>query len=230
MSPFYAAHGVELLLPFDIMETMFLVSKITTHLPTASLLAICAWMLQKCEDNLARIHNHVLATRYTSAWDFEKQNINRIQDYSFDSKELVLVLNEKIEPEIGWKCRPCYFGPMVVINWSQGGGYTLAEIDGTVSCLKYMAFCLIPYYVYFQNCLEITEFVNINNLSDGEEIEVEDMMRTLFPERKVEVTFRLPTECDSYGSFLFFYFYFISFILFLILLFPLLLTNNYLCN
>ena len=136
---------------------------------------------------MARIHNHVLATRYTSAWDFEKQNINRIQDYSFDSKKLVLVLNEKIEPEISWKCRSRYFGPMVVINWLQGEGYTLAEIDGTVSCLKYAAFCLIPYHVHFQNCFEITEFMNINNLSDEKETEVENMMRTLFLERKVEV-------------------------------------------
>ena len=96
MSPFYAAHGVEPLLLFDITEVTFLVHKITTHLPMANLLAIQAQMLQKHKDNLARIHNRVLAAHYTSAWDFEKQNINRIQDYSFDSGELVLVLDKKI--------------------------------------------------------------------------------------------------------------------------------------
>jgi len=69
----------------------------------------------------------------------------------------------------------------------QGGAYTLAEINGAVSHLKYVAFCLIPYHTHSQNHLEITEFVDVNDLSNGEEAGVEDMMRTLFLERKGEV-------------------------------------------
>jgi len=177
MSPFYAAHGIEPLLPFDITEAMFLVPKITAYLPTASLLTIHAQMLQKHEEDLARIHNHVLAARYTSTWDFEKQNTNWIQDYNFESGELVLVLNKKIKPEVGQKCRPRYFGPMVVVNWLQGGAYTLAEINGAVSHLKYVAFYLISYYACSQNHLEITEFIDANDLSKGEEAGVEDVTR-----------------------------------------------------
>jgi len=40
---------------------------------------------------------------------------------------------------------------------------------------------------YSRNHLEITEFVDINNLSDRKEKGVEDMTRTLFLEKKREV-------------------------------------------
>ena len=165
------------------MEATFFVPEITAHLLIASLLAICAWMLQKCEEDLTRIHDHVLAAHYISAWDFEKWNTNWIWDYNFESRELVLVLNKKIEPKVDQKCRPRYFGPMVAINQSQGGAYTLVEINGAVSCLKYAAFRLIPYHACSQNCLEIMEFVDANDLSEGEKAGVENAMRTLILEK-----------------------------------------------
>jgi len=66
MTPFYAAYEVKLLLPFDITEATFLTAKFSMQLSTASLLAIHACMLQKCEEDLAKIHDHVLATHYVS--------------------------------------------------------------------------------------------------------------------------------------------------------------------
>jgi len=80
-------------------------------------------MLQKCEEDLAEIHNHVLVARYTSTWDFEKKNANWIRNYNFHSGELVLVLNKKIEPDIGWKCKSRYFRPMVVVKHLQSSAY-----------------------------------------------------------------------------------------------------------
>jgi len=70
-------------------------------------------MLQKCGEDLAKIYDHVLATHYVSIWEFERKNINCIVDYDFKVGELVLVLNKKIEPDVGWKYKPHYFGPMV---------------------------------------------------------------------------------------------------------------------
>ncbi|KAJ3576954.1 hypothetical protein NP233_g69 [Leucocoprinus birnbaumii] len=40
-------------------------------------------MRQKRDDDLAKIHDRVLAARYASTRDFEKRNANRIRDYDF---------------------------------------------------------------------------------------------------------------------------------------------------
>jgi len=126
-------------------------------------------MLQKREEDLVEIHNHVLAAHYTSTRDFEKKNANWIRNYNFYSGELVLVLNKKIEPDVGQKCKPRYFGPMVVVKCLQSSVYILAEINGAISCLKFAAFCLIPYHPQSRKCLEITEFVNLKDLGGVEE-------------------------------------------------------------
>jgi len=67
----------------------------------------------------------------------------------------------------------------------------LAEVNGTVSYLKFTAFCLIPYHSYSQKYLEIMEFVDKKDLEDidGEEREetIENTMRKLFLKRKGKV-------------------------------------------
>lgn len=116
MTPYYAVHGMEPLHPFDIMEAMFLASQVTKHLTDAELLTTHACMLQKCDEDLAKIHDKVLVMCYLSIRDFEKKNTNCIHDYNFKIGELVLVLNKKIKLEIGCKCKLHYFGPMVVVK------------------------------------------------------------------------------------------------------------------
>jgi len=103
-------------------------------------------MLQKHDKDLVTIHTWVLAARYTSIQEFEKKNANWICNYDFGTGELVLVLNKKIEPDVGRKGKPHYFGPTVVVKRLQSGAYLLAEVNGTVSHLKFVAFWLIPYY------------------------------------------------------------------------------------
>jgi len=164
MTPYYAVHGVEPLHPFDVTEATFLAARINSHLSTASLLSIRVRMLQKRDEDLATIHNCVLAARYASIQDFEKRNANQICNYDFGTGELVLVLNKKIEPDVGRKGKPRYFGPMVVVKCLQSGAYLLAEVNGTVSHLKFAAFRLIPYQPRSRKRLEITEFVDSKDL------------------------------------------------------------------
>ena len=183
---FYAAHRVKPLLPFDIMEATFLTAKFSKQLSTASLLAICACMLQKHDEDLAKIHDYVLATCYASTWEFERKNINCIVDYDFKTRKLVLVLNKKIEPNIGQKCKPCYFRPMVVVTQLQNGAYILSEVDGVISYLKFAAFCLIPYQAQSRKYLEITEFVDQKELKGIEEERRVDDVNVIL-ERKGEV-------------------------------------------
>jgi len=172
MTPYYAIHGVKPLHPFDITEAIFLAARINSHLSTASLLSIHACMLQKCDEDLATIHNCMLAARYASIQDFEKRNVNRICNYDFGTEELVLVLNKKIEPDVGRKGKPRYFGPMVVVKRLQSGAYLLAEVNGAVSRLKFAAFWLIPYQPCSRKRLEITEFVDSKDLRGVGEEEV----------------------------------------------------------
>ncbi len=70
-TPFFMAHGVEPILPFDITLAMFLVPNIAKPLPTSELLAICARQLQKCNEDLTAIHNNVLKCRFESVRQFK---------------------------------------------------------------------------------------------------------------------------------------------------------------
>jgi len=174
ITPYYAVQGVEPLYPFDITKATFLTARINSHLSTASLLSIRVHMLQKRNEDLATIHNCVLAARYTSIQGFEKRNANWICNYDFGTGELVLVLNKKIKPDVGRKGKPRYFGPMVVVKRLQSSTYLLVEVNGTVSHLKFAAFWLIPYQPCSQKHLEITEFVDSKDLGEvGEEEVVE---------------------------------------------------------
>ena len=56
---------------------------------------------------------------------------------------------------------------MVVLRWTTGGSYLLAELDGAVSKLRYAAFRLIPYYPRFSMSIPVTELTGL----DEEEIE-----------------------------------------------------------
>jgi len=49
---------------------------------------------------------------------------------------------------------------MVVVTQLQNGAYILSEVDGVISYLKFVTFCLIPYQAQSRKYLEITEFVD----------------------------------------------------------------------
>ncbi|KXN93042.1 hypothetical protein AN958_10113, partial [Leucoagaricus sp. SymC.cos] len=60
---------------------------------------------------------------------------------------LILILNKRIEPNVGRKCCPQYFSPMIVAKRLHSGAYLLAEINSAVLKLKFAAFRLIPYHL-----------------------------------------------------------------------------------
>ncbi|KIJ60530.1 hypothetical protein HYDPIDRAFT_177375 [Hydnomerulius pinastri MD-312] len=163
-TPFYMAHGVEPLLLFDITEATFLLPEVTTKLNTDNLVAIRVRQLAKRDEDVAIIHDRVLRTRLTSITDFEKRFANSIHDHDFKPGAFVLVLDKKAEAAPNAKCKPRYFGPMVVVSRSRTGSYRLAEVDGTISKLKFADFRLIPYHAHSPKPLDVTEFVNPEDL------------------------------------------------------------------
>ena len=62
---------------------------------------------------------------------------------------------------------------MVVVSRSQNGSYRLAEVDGTVSKLKFAAFRLIPYFPRSLDTIEVTQFVNPEDLAGVAPVEEE---------------------------------------------------------
>ena len=153
-------HGIEPLLPLDIIEATFLVPEITTKLDTASLIASRARQLAKREEDLQQIHERVIRSRFASIADFERQVAHSIRDQDFKPGSLVLVLKKKIKAASNAKCHPRYFGPMVVVSRTHNGSFRLAELDGTVSKLKFTAFHIIAYHARLSKSISVTQFVD----------------------------------------------------------------------
>ena len=112
LSPFYMAHGVEPILPFDITLATFLVPDLVKPLTTNELIATRARQLEKRQEDLAEIHDRILRSRFTSAQQFERQHAHTIRDFDFRPGTLVLVRNPGAELD---KVKPRYCGPMLVV-------------------------------------------------------------------------------------------------------------------
>ena len=159
MSPFYAVHGFEPLLPFDITHATFLLPTISGKMTDAELLAIRSRQLERRDEDIAEIQKRVLKARFGSIADFEKKHKHTIIDYDFAPGELVLVLNKKIEPDLGRKGKARYFGPLMVVKRLLNGNYRLSELTGAISKLKYAAFRLVPYYPRCRKTFKVTNIV-----------------------------------------------------------------------
>jgi hypothetical protein len=147
-SPYYMAHGVEPVLPFDLEEATWLISYPTDNPPatTTDLLAARARALQKRDEDLDQLRSQVFAARVASTSRSVARNAAKIIDFNFDPGSLVLVRNSENEKNLSGKTNPRYLGPMVVVRRNTGGAYILAELDGALSRLRYAAARLVPYH------------------------------------------------------------------------------------
>jgi transposase InsO family protein len=164
-TPFFMAHGVEPILPFNITLATFLVPNIAKPLSTDELISIRTRQLQKREDDLAAIHNNILHSRFSSVRQFERTFEKTITKHEFKPGALVLVRNSSIESDLGRKTKPRYFGPMVVIRRTPNGTYRLAELDGAVSKLRFAAFRIVPYHARSRTSVPVTRLIDREELT-----------------------------------------------------------------
>ena len=72
LSPYFMAHGIEPLFPFDLSEATFLVPvSVTDPLSTSGLIAWHARQLQKCEEDLESMKERIFKARFDSIKQFE---------------------------------------------------------------------------------------------------------------------------------------------------------------
>ncbi|KIJ08137.1 hypothetical protein PAXINDRAFT_89329 [Paxillus involutus ATCC 200175] len=164
------AHGVEPLFPFDLAQATFLVPPPESDsLNTTALITFRARQLQKRHEDIDSIQEKVLKSRFQSIKQFKQTFKNHIKDYNFAPESLVLELNRKTKPR--------YLGPMLVVRRTKGGLYMLAELDGSISKLRYAAFRLLPYHMRSRISVLVTSIVGFNDeaLESMEGIEEEEL-------------------------------------------------------
>ena len=82
-SPFYMAHGIEPLLPFDLAEATYLAPKLDLLVSMEDLIAARAKMLQKQLEDLLWVQSQVLKAQWKSVKEMERSMKNKIQDFNF---------------------------------------------------------------------------------------------------------------------------------------------------
>ena len=174
-SPFYLAHGIEPLHPFDLVEATYLTEPFGEPLSTAQLLEIRAIQLLKRPGDLERAKELVLKARFESAKAFENAYKNSIKGYRFEPGDLVLARNTRINLELNRKSKPKYLGPFVVVRRTRGGAYILAELDGSVSRTRYASFRIIPYHARREISVSLSELTGL------EDAELDDLAKDETP-------------------------------------------------
>jgi hypothetical protein len=160
-SPFFMAHGVEPLLPFDVEEATWLLNPVDGPLTTSDLIAARARALEKRDEDVELMRELVFEARVRSSQASANRDHKKIADFDFKPGALVLVRNRGIDGIMDHKIQDRYFGPMVVVRRNTGGAYTLAELDGALSKLRFGASRLVPYQPREELVVDISHLLQL---------------------------------------------------------------------
>ena len=168
-SPYYMAHGVHPLLPFDIVEATYLAPKQDFGISTEELIAIRARQLEKRPEDIENMRETVTTYRRKALERFERDHMARIKDFDFKKGDLVLLRNSRIEESLNRKTKPRYIGPMLVVRKKKNASYVIAELDGAQSQQHVAGFRLVPYFPRHR-----TEVPIVSNIPDEDQDDTVD--------------------------------------------------------
>ena len=146
-SPYYLLHGIHPLLPGDLTDATFLVSKFRPGMTTNELIQARARQLLRLPEDIAKARRILQKSRFRSKEAYEKKFTRRLWTESYKPGDLVLVRNNKVEDtvSIDRKTVDRYMGPYQVIKQTKGGSYVLKELDSSRLAEHIAAYRLIPY-------------------------------------------------------------------------------------
>ncbi|KNZ71647.1 hypothetical protein J132_07878 [Termitomyces sp. J132] len=175
-SPYFATTGTHPLLPANIVEVTYLQLLPNSLLLTTDLIACQAIDLQCHQEDLNRLHSHILSTCCLAAICFETEHATMICDYNFKAGDLILLMrNTRIKVTHNKKMKPHYLGPLVVISRNHGGAYIICELDGSILHRPIAAFCLVPYFAREHIIVPSNTFnINTSRLRELEQTELVD--------------------------------------------------------
>ena len=172
-SPYFVVTGAEPLLPFDIVESTYLVNPPNRILSREELLGYRAQALSKHRSFIENMRSRIDANKRRDLRIFEDKFRYTIKDWDFKPGTLVQIRNTTIEKNLDRKMYSRYRGPMVVIRRTRGGSYIIAEMDGTVLKDKVGAFRVMPHHARFEP-IDLPQ--NIHDLIDLSPEQLEAMV------------------------------------------------------
>ena len=146
-SPYYLLHGVHPLLPGDLADATFLVRDFKPGMTQDELVQARARQLLRLPEDVAKARKILQKSRFRSKEAYEKKFAHRLRKESFQTGDLVLVRNNRIENSVSIKRKTAdrYMGPYRVVKQTQGGSYILEEMDSSKLAEHVAAYRLIPY-------------------------------------------------------------------------------------
>jgi len=168
-SPYFAAHGIHPVLPFDIDEAMYLVPPPDSTLSDEDLLVHRGKEFAKRQSDLDKLRQCIHAARIAHMDRFSREHTTKTRDYNFAPGSLMLIRNTRFEKSLNRKMRPRYIGPMIIISHNRGGAYIVAELNGAVLDRPIGAFHIIPYFP--------RRTITLSSLEDVLDISTEELHR-----------------------------------------------------
>jgi len=154
-TPFFLLHGVEPVLPFDIMEATFLSIGFHKNMTTAELLAARMRQLHRHEADLKQAAENLKAARFRSREQFIKRFEKKIKDLDIKEGSLVLKRDSALESTVNkFKRKSRYIGPYEVDRITKRRNCVLKELDGTVLAEAHPMHQLVPYIQRNSSLLE----------------------------------------------------------------------------
>ncbi|KIY61311.1 hypothetical protein CYLTODRAFT_334581, partial [Cylindrobasidium torrendii FP15055 ss-10] len=145
-SPYYLLHGIEPLLPLDLMEATFLVEGFHPGMSKSDLLTLRIRQLQRHEEDLSAAASKLQKSRIKNREQFLQRFKHKVQHHIYNEGQLVLVRNSALEMHITqFKATDRYSGPYEIVKRTTRNNYVLKEMDGTVRAMPVAAFRVIPY-------------------------------------------------------------------------------------